>query len=276
MRNLFLFLFTCVSVSAHAVVATTSKDSPLTADSVWSFVGSMGGASAVAIGPRTVLTAGHVAADDFQLGSQTYRFASTSLAPTVKKKPVDLRIVQLADTLPGWYEVAKSVSSKSSVTMVGYGQTGVVNSVANGYEITGGAAVRRAGQNTITSKSTTDRGPSLLSMLDTAGEAALASGDSGGGWFVKGKLVGISAFTYNKDARKATYGFSKKAYFGSGAIDLTNSTLQAWLKGLSKRGLSMSGGVANDYVHIQSVPEPASMIGLCLGGVLITRLRKRS
>jgi hypothetical protein len=197
------------------------------------------------------------------------------MAPLVKHKAVDLRVVQLADTLPGWYQVAKSVSTKSAVTMVGFGQTGVVNAPANGYAIIGDADVRRAGQNIISTKTTTDRGPSLIAMLDTAGEAALATGDSGGGWFVKGKLVGISAFSYTKDAKKASYGFAKKAYFGSGAIDLTNSTVQAWLRGLSGRGLSAFDRTPIDVGHTQAVPEPASIVGLSVGGVLLARGRKR-
>lgn len=275
MRNPLLFLFTCASVAGQAVVATTSKSSPLTPDTVWSFVGTMGGASAVAIGPRTVLTSSHVSASDFQLGSQTYRFASTSVAPSIKGKPVDLRIVRLADTLPGWYEVAKSVSTKSAVTMVGFGQTGVVNTVASGYSITGGSAVRRAGQNTISSKGATDWGPSLLSTLDSAGEAALALGDSGGGWFVRGKLVGISAFTYNKDPKKATYGFSKKAYFGSGAVDLTHASIQAWLKGYSGK-LQQGNDEAAEYLgRMQAVPEPSCLAWVGLGSVLLARNGKR-
>jgi len=275
MRNLFVLVFACVSVSGQAVVATTSKNSPLGPDSSWSFVGTMGGASAVAIGPHTVLTAGHVTASDFHLGSQTYRFSSSAMAPFVKGQAVDLRVVQLSDTLPGWYQVAKSVSTKSTVTMVGFGETGVVNSVASGYAIDAPDSVRRAGQNTITSKSTTDRGPSLIAMLDKAGKAALASGDSGGGWFVGGKLVGISAFTYTKDPKKPTYGFAKNAYFGSGAIDLTNSALQAWLKGYAGRFLSALDTSPLDQGHTQAVPEPTSLACLFSGGILLTCGRRR-
>lgn len=269
MRNFFGLFFTCVSVSGQAVVATVSKSSPLTPDQSWSFVGSMGDASAVAIGPHTVLTAGHVAADDFVLGSQTYRFSSSTMAPSVKGHAVDLRVVQLSDTLPGWYQLAKSVSTKSTVTMVGYGQTGVVNSAASGYAITNGLDERRAGQNTISSKTTTSSGPSLIAMLDKAGRAALAGGDSGGGWFVNGKLVGISAFTYTKDVRKPSYGFAKKAYFGSGAIDLTNSTISKWLQANTSRGMPI------ESVHTRAVPEPGSLLGLSLGAVCLARSRKR-
>ncbi|RYG25435.1 trypsin-like serine protease [bacterium] len=270
MRRLVLFSFTCVASLCHAVVATTSKDSPLGGDTSWSFVGTMSGASAVAIGPRTVLTAGHVAAGDFTLDGQSYRFTSTEMAPAVKRKPVDLRIVQLEDTLPGWYEVAKSVGTKNTVTMVGFGQTGVVNTRSSGYELIGGSMVRRAGKNLITSKKSTDRGPSLIAMLDGAGEAALAGGDSGGGWFVNGKLVGVSGFTYTKNSRKASYGFAKKAYFGSGAIDLTNSSIQKWLRAATSRGLPPP-----ESGHPQAVPEPASLLALAVGGVILTRGRKR-
>ncbi len=296
-------LFGFASVAAHAIVSTSSKTTALGADATWSYVGKMSGCSAVAIGPHTILTAGHVTAGNFLLGTQTYRMTSTEMAPSINKKAVDLRIVTVADTLPGWYQVAKTVSTKATVTMVGYGATGVVNAAGTGYSVTGGNGTRRAGTNTIDTKTTYDPGPSLVSMLEKAGESVLAGGDSGGGWFVGGQLVGISAFTLSTATSKPDYGFASKAYFGSGAIDLTNSTLQNWLNpnrlsvragramlsDLSGFGLDSDLDADPDSDSVsdfdtdgdglggspQAVPEPAPMAALSLGAAVMLR-RKRS
>lgn len=277
-------LFGLASVAAHAIVATSSKTVPLGADLAWSYVGKMSGCSAVAIGAHTILTAGHVTAGNFLLGNQTYHMTSTEMAPPVNKKPVDLRIVTVSDTLPGWYQVAKSVSTKSTVTMVGYGATGVVNAAGTGYTVNGGNGTRRAAKNTIDSKATYDPGPSLISMLNSAGDSVLAGGDSGGGWFVNGQLVGISAFTISTNTNKADYGFDSKGYFGSGAIDLTNSTLQSWLSPThltsgrdprSALGTDLGfGGTGGGIGSPRAVPEPAPLTALGLGfGLLLRRKR---
>lgn len=259
----------------------------------------MSGCSAVAIGPHTILTAGHVASGNFTLGNQTFRAISTEMAPLVNKKAVDLRIVRTSDTLPGWYNIAKSVSAKSTVTMVGYGMTGVVNAAGTGYTINGGSGTRRAANNTIDSKTTYDPGPSLVSMLEKAGEGVLAGGDSGGGWFVSGQLVGISAFTLSTVTGKPDYGFATKGYFGSGAIDLTNATLQSWLTatrskdlaglldsdaaGPTRRSLDVDFDDDDDFgdfgddgsdASVAAVPEPAPMSALGLGLVLVLRRRR--
>ncbi len=246
----------------------------------------MSGCSAVAIGPHLILTAGHVTAGNFLLGNQTYHMTSTEMAPSFNKKPVDLRVVQVSDTLPGWYQIAKTVSTKATVTMVGYGATGVVNAAGTGYTVNGGNGTRRAANNIINSKSTYDPGPSLVSMLEGAGESVLAGGDSGGGWFVGGQLVGISAFTLSTNTTKPDYGFSSKAYFGSGAIDLTNSALQNWLTATRGKygAASGSGSRRSDGFDsiaggsggaVAAVPEPAPILSLGLGLILL-RKRKRS
>ena len=270
MRNSFVLLSTLAPLAAHAIVATTSQVAPGAADASWSFVGSMSGASAVAVGSHSVLTAGHVGGGSFILGGVSYRMASTEMAPKVGKNATDLRIVHLADALPGWYDVATSVSKGAAVTIVGFGGSGVVNAEKTGYSLTSGGA-RHAGANEVSSKETTSgRGPTMRALLNGAGEAVVAGGDSGGGWFSRGKLVGISSFTYTKNAKKAAYGFAKKAYFGSGAIDLTNSTLKTWLAGelaTSSRGMLAPGA--------QAVPEPGSLVALALGaGAFVRRRRK--
>ncbi len=270
MRNFVLLAATLAPLAAHAVVATTSTFDPGPQDASWTGVGAMSGASAVAIGPHLVLTAGHVSAGDFLLGGDVYRMVSTEIAPAWRRKGVDLRLVTVDETLPTWYAVANSVARGSTVTMVGMGGTGVVNAAGTGYAVSGGGE-RHAGANTVSSKETTSGvGPTLRAMLDSAGEASLAPGDSGGGWFVNGQLVGISAFTFTKKTSRPDYGWAKPSYFGSGAVDLTNGALNGWL----------DDQVEDDLVNVsqssslQAVPEPAGLAALGLGVAGILRRRK--
>lgn len=230
----------------------------------------MSGASAVAVGPRTVLTASHVGAGAFVLDGITYAATSTAVAPNVKGSKVDLRVVQLASDLPGWFGLGTTAPTNATVTMVGYGGTGMLNASGNGYILTKGGT-RRSGENQIT-KHTSYKGfgPTITSMLNRAGESALAGGDSGGGWFVEGKLVGISAFTFTKNLRKPNYGWSKSAYFGSGAIDLTNRSIAGWVT-------SQIAAVptTRTFGEPQAVPEPASFATLLVGAAALLRRRRR-
>ncbi len=300
MRSTLVISLTLLPLASFAIVDTTSKSDPGTSDTTWSWVGQIGGCSAVAIGPRTIITAKHVGAGDFYLDGKTYGMASTLEAPKIGGSQIDLRVVQLTDVLPGWYDLGSSANAKSHVTMVGYGAAGVVNAIDSGYVVSGGGG-RRAGDNRITShNSVKGYGPTLRSMLDGAGESALTGGDSGGGWFVNGKLVGISSFTF-LTKNKPTYGWSKSAYFGSSAIDLTDSKVKKWVKSqilaapttpalarsqaLAKPPLApvslltTLGNAANGSslgtIQVQSAPEPSSFLALGLGAAALLRRRRR-
>jgi hypothetical protein len=185
--------------------------------------------------------------------------------------------------------------------MVGYGRSGTVLANGTGYNTGVAAGTRRAGGNGIDGLDVLDvnngvvgGGPVMFSYLKGAGEAVLASGDSGGGWFEGGTLVGISSFVFNdtgwsyKDGSGThngqgapDYGFPRGTdlnydtngdgiadatlpagtpYFGSGAINLTDPQIQTWLK---SRG-------------VQAVPEPASMAALGLGVIAILKRRKKA
>ncbi|RYG26308.1 serine protease [bacterium] len=265
MRRSPVFLLAFLPLSAHAIVSSASTRNAGLADQMYAWVGRMSGASAVAIGPRTVLTASHVAAGSFVLDGTSYGMTSTAVAPKIKGSKVDLRVVQLASDLPGWYALGTLAKTNATVTMVGYGATGVLNAAGNGYVLTSGGT-RRSGTNQVT-KHTTYKGfgPTITSMLNRAGESVLAGGDSGGGWFVDGKLVGISAFTLTKNTRKASYGWAKSAYFGSGAIDLTNKSVAAWV----------NAQIPATRGTVQAVPEPASVATLLVGAVALLRKRRR-
>ena len=277
MRKSIAFAVTLAPLAAHAVVATTSPYEGGSPDSTYAFVGQMSGASAVAIGPHLVLTAGHVGAGDFVLGTDVYRMTSTEIAPDWKKRDVDLRLVTVAETLPGWYTVGNSVKKGASVTMVGYGYTGVVKSDGSGYDLTT-AGARYAGTDKISSKETTSGvGPTMRVMLNGAGDSVLTPGDSGGGWFSNGELVGISAFTYTKNSKKAAYGWSGTDYFGSGAIDLTNGLLNDWIDGQISDDLQFSVLYPDPgfYGGPEAVPEPGTFAALALGAVAFLRRRPR-
>ncbi len=256
--------------AAQAVVDTTSTTDPGATDAAWSWVGSMSGASAVAVGPHTILTAGHVGMGTFSLGGLSYAAVSTAVAPKIDGTKVDLRVVQLSGTLPGWYGLGTSAAKRSVVTMVGFGGAGVVKNDGAGYSLMGGGA-RRAGTNLVSDRKTwKNRGPVLTSMLNGAGESVLAGGDSGGGWFVDGELVGISSFVFSNNNRKSDFGWSKKAYFGSGAVNLTNSKVRKWV--LSQT--PMSRGFILPSAAPQAVPEPGTWAALGLGVAAFLRRRK--
>lgn len=268
-----LALLLAASASLSSAVVATSTSTPAGADSTWKWVGSINGDSAVAIDQYTVLTAGHVGAGHFILGGVDYGAQSS-----VSMSGVDLLLVHTQLALPGWYSVASSASYNAPVTMVGNGLTGHVTSGGDGYAIdysTGGT--RRAGTNTLDFEQTFQGyGPLLGSFLSQAGESALASGDSGGGWFQNGKLVGINDAVFNEtNGALPDYGFASantsgwvdptdptnvvKAgapYFGSLAVDLTNSSVQ-------------------DFIKINTVPEPSSYAIFGLGLIALARRRSR-
>ena len=286
MRSILVFALALLPLASFAVVDTTSKTDPGTADASWSWVGLMGGCSAVAIGPRTVITAAHVGASDFSLNGRSYGMASTAVAPKIGGSAIDLRVVQLSANLPGWYDLGTSAKAKSAITMVGYGAAGVVNAVNSGYALNAVAGSRHAGDNRITDhKSLDGYGPLLRSMLDGAGESALTTGDSGGGWFSGGRLVGISSFTFLTKS-KATYGWAKSAYFGSSAIDLTDSKVGKWVKAQilppatstsfvrAMPPVVLAGGSLGT-VRAQAAPEPGSLLALGLGAAALLRRRRR-
>lgn len=228
-------------------------------DSTYSFVGQIGGASGVAFMSRSVITAKHVGGTSFVMGGTTYNAFERIDHPTL-----DVAILNFSSDLPGWHNLGNSSPIGSTLTMVGFGNTGVLNGAGNGYDNTFGAGVRRAGNNTLAFKQfVPDYGPSLLAWLTGDGDAAYAIGDSGGGTFINGELVGVNSFIFNESGDPPTlpnYGFASQnggvPYFGSGAIDLTDPTMRAW-------------------VTANAVPEPTTMALLAMGIAAAARRKRK-
>ena len=291
-------------VSAHAIVATSSSSTPLGADTLYTGVGkllydtgSLAG-SGVAVETRKVLTVGHIGVSTTSTyvdgNGVSHAITGVTAAPKYTfsggSTTTDLVLLTLGSDLTGvsLYNVANAASA-SGITMVGYGQTGMVNGVGNGYAVGGATGVRRAGDNAIDfsvliASNGVAGGPNLVSFLDAPGEAALADKDSGGGWFQNGNLVGINTAILNlsdddgalNSPRYANYGFGSantagytfngtfrpagSAYFASSALDLTDPQIQRFL-------------VANG---VSPVPEPASFAALGVGALLLLRRRRRA
>ena len=271
MRNPILLATTLAPFAAHAVVAATSSGFRPAAEGDWTGVGRMGGASAVAVAPHLVLTADHVGAGDFVFGGATYTMTASERAPKVKGGSVDLRLVTVAQTLPAWATLGTAVAKGTDVTMVGFGSDGVVRDDRKGYALTGANGVSAGGNRILSKETTKGRGPTLRAALSKEGDAVLAGGDSGGGWFSGGLLVGVSDFTYTKNGGRADYRFAKKAHFGSGAIDLTNGTLQRWLRSEIAADLASPSARA---MSVAPVPEPGGLAALGLGALALSRRRR--
>ncbi|MBS1707688.1 MAG: PEP-CTERM sorting domain-containing protein [Armatimonadetes bacterium] len=292
-RPFFLVLALAVVSPSFAIVATTSNSSPGGEDFTWSLVGKMGAGAAVAVGPHTFLTARHFGAANIVMGGVTYTKLNTVEGPVINGVQTDLRIVTVSQTLSNWYTLGTSLNAGDKVTMVGYGDTGVVGPTGDRYTTQSGGGKRRAGTNTVFGTFGTSLGSAHIAYLTNAGDAALAGGDSGGGWFdAAGRLVGINSFTFNDTdwvggtpappAKLPDYGFAKanvngwawsgtysgqhvdvnilpgEAYFGSGAIDVTDIHVREW---------AYRNG---------AVPEPGTMAVVGLGVAALIRRRRKA
>ncbi|MCC7434722.1 MAG: trypsin-like serine protease [Methanoregulaceae archaeon] len=226
-------------------------------DTLWTWVGQAGGGSATAIRSRSVITAKHVPGLTYGVQGNIYTAVQRTAHPTY-----DIAILNFAQDLPGWYEVGAEAPIDSNLTIVGWGHTGVLNAQGNGYDHVTSLGVRRAGQNELHFKSTLQGfGPYLGTWLIENGDAIGAGGDSGGGFFIGNRLVGVTSFVGSTNSSLPNYGFASQnggvPYMLTGAIDLTVPEIQTW-------------------VQANAVPEPAS--GLILTGVaaLVVRRRKTS
>ncbi|HRF60546.1 MAG TPA: trypsin-like serine protease [Fimbriimonadaceae bacterium] len=225
-----------------------------TSDTVWSWVGQAGGGGATAIRSRSVITAKHVPGLTYGVQGNIYTAVQRINHPTY-----DIAILNFAQDLPGWYEVGTEAPIDSTLTIVGWGHTGVVNAQGNGYDHQTSLGVRRAGRNKLHFKSVLQGyGPYLGTWLVENGDAIGAGGDSGGAFFIGNRLVGVTSFVGSTNWSLPNYGFASQnggvPYMLTGAIDLTVPEIRTWIQ-----------------AHV--VPEPTS--GLILTGLTAMVLRRR-
>lgn len=263
MRSIFVLGGLCLSISAFAVFPGTSSD---TNTSDFLSVGQLNGASGVLVGSDLVLTAKHVGAGSFTLpGFGTFNAVAGSAVSDPNSDLTLFRINVGTTVLPYSTIDVSQMNFGDAVTMVGYGVSGGLNSAGDGYDQNVAGGVRRkAVGNYEFSDFVSDpssgyvAGVSLIAPLRHNGQAALGGGDSGGGWFRNGKLVGTSAFIGTvgtwADFRFST---SNTDYFLSGAISLSDN-----VQFLRDNNVSF-------------VPEPASFAVLGLGVLALVRRKRK-
>jgi hypothetical protein len=269
MRLLAVISVFGLGMSAMAILPGSTSD---VNTSDFAFVGQVNGASGVLIGSDTVLTARHVGAGAFTLpGLGTFSVVSGS---AINHPTDDLTIFKIntgSTTLTDYAEVnVNAFGGPTTVTMVGYGSTGNLNGLGTGYSVLGSssAGIRRKANGTVEGTVLVDepgfRVHSLYAPLRANGDAALAGGDSGGGWFLTGtsgrkQLVGINSWI-STFGTGTNWNFSSDPnnFFASGAANL--SQYNGWL---------VSNGV-------QVVPEPTTMLVLGVGAVLVARRKKKN
>ncbi|MBN8645085.1 MAG: hypothetical protein J0L61_07580 [Planctomycetes bacterium] len=214
-----------------------------------SYVGLFGGGTAVAVGPRTILTAAHVGGGKgsaFVLGNTTYSAVSTITSDTA-----DLMSVTLDRDLPGWYPIAgESVRRGARLTIAGFGLTSDGAS-RNGFTWSDDRA-EMWGLNRLDSA----KDGHLFFRFDRSPgrqEAILTPGDSGGAVFITGpggelQLVGINRGIYQRAYGRATFGDT------SVAVDLT------------RQGAFIAG--------LNLVPTPGAAVLATVCGVFASRRRR--
>ncbi len=188
-------------------------------------------ASGVAIGPRHALTARHVGGTRFTVAGEMHTWIQRHNHPVY-----DLSVLEFGEDLPTWIRIADSSTVGATLTMVGYGGTGWVNAAGDGYDIDPTRDSTRRKANSALDFKWRDPNsdvPHLMSYLVEDGCAVAVGGDSGGGWFIDGELVGVTSAFFSTNQNLPYYGFASQnggvPYFGTAAIDLTDPSVKDWL-----------------------------------------------
>jgi PEP-CTERM motif len=261
MRYIFVLGGLCLSLSALAVAPGTATD-PNTSD--FTFVGTVNGASGVLVGNDMVLTAKHVGAGTFTLpGIGTYNLVAGSAVSDPDSDLTLFRIDVGSATLAHATIDIGPMTFGDAITMVGFGGSGSVNGIGTGYVIDVASGTRRKANavyefTEYVSEPGFLAGFSLIAPLRQNGQGALVGGDSGGGWFKNGRLVGTNSFIGTWGTH-TWYDFSTSQtdFFGSGAISLGNHA-----QFLRDNNVAL-------------VPEPATFAVLGLGLAALIRRRRK-
>ena len=186
----------CATPRAEALVV---DGSPLPIP-VKSYVGAWNGSTAIAIGPRAVLTAKHVQ------GYTTQQFLMDGVYYPVKaihqNPSADLQVIELNKDLPGWHPLATGVTPGQQVTVVGNGYVAGTES-SKGYTWSS-ARTETWGMNTLDSVTSWYLVTKFNNTAPNPSEATFATYDSGGGVFLQqpngnlalaGIIVSVSSST---------------------------------------------------------------------------------
>lgn len=225
-RRLWLLVLACGCVRAASGIA---PDMGL--DTKYPFVGMCGGGSGTAISARSMITARHVPGVLFEVQGRLF-----TAAQRINHPVYDLAIFNFDSDLPGWHPLGFDAPIGMAVELAGYGGVGYLNSSHTGYDIRFGNHGRHSAGAVLDHKWNIDGiGPSNIMMLWDHPQAAGVGGDSGGGCFANGRLVGVIAFAFNLGYPELpNYGFAilngGAAYHGTGAIDLTHPEVRAWVR----------------------------------------------
>jgi hypothetical protein len=267
-----LFIVSLLAAPGFAIVAdgddATTETAPTGSYAMdWNYVYPYKTASAVAVDPYWLLTTRHVSDDaptwSMTIGATTYTeqeviYHSASADP-VNSHTADLALVRVDHALPGHYDIlTQAFVNGIEGVLVGYGyEEGSLNT--NSYDwSTSTTPMKRWGTNCIDQEIQKNINGYLPFVLElgfsrtdakaTPYEAGLATGDSGGGYFVyDGSDWLLAGINLGTDGDTAPY---------DGSLVISASHYEAWVS--------------------NTVPEPASISLLGLGGLALLRRRRRA